>query len=83
MKFEFKNIFILLLFSVAFLQCKSNKKEVNEANLPAIKSNLVYLDKAAAEVQICQDKTDGFFESLLIEYIYIPLKKSDLQEAAG
>lgn len=78
----FKIVFLVLLVAL-FTDCKSSKNEITSENKVMENSYLFYLDKEEASKQICQDKTDGFFESLSIADMSIQLKKSDMPSSGG
>lgn len=65
------------------VNCKSSKNEVSTNAVKESQEYLEFLDKATAEQQICQDKTDGFFESISIADMSIQLKKADMPLTGG
>lgn len=71
---------LLLLLAVAFVSCKSSKKESSTTQAEKSGEYLVFLDKSRAESQIVKDATDGFFESISIADMSIQLKKTEMPE---
>jgi len=83
MKISYSKLFLLLTLSLVLLNCKSSKKDAVASVSENAEKYLVFLDKTAAEKQIIQDKTDGFFESLSIADMSIQLKKQDMPDSGG
>ncbi len=83
MKLSYLKISIFLILSLALLNCKSSKKDTTSKVEQQLKEYLVFLDKEAAEKQIIQDATDGFFESITITDMSIQLKKTDMPDSGG
>lgn len=83
MKTAYAKITFILVFSVLLLNCKSSKNEAGPPEIRDAENYLVFLDKAAAEKQINQDKEDGFFESLTITDMSIQMKKNDMPNSGG
>jgi len=81
MKFGYLKIGFLLFLSVAFIACKSSKKESNSKSTDKSAETLVFLNKADAEQKIIKDATDGFFESITIADMSIQMKKTEMPES--
>ena len=78
MKLKYWNIGIVVMMALVMINCKSSKKDSTSSEQSTMESPLVFLNKAEAEKQIIQDKTDGFFESITPADMSIQLKKSDM-----
>lgn len=74
---------LLLTMAMLLVNCKSSKKEVSTKQTEENSEYLVFLDKEEAAKQICQDATDGFFQSLTITDMSIQLKKEDMPATGG
>ena len=72
-----------MLLAMSVVGCKSSKSDLGTPKKTEQEEYLVFLDKSKAEIQIVQDKEDGFFQSLSMADMSIQLKKSDMPQSGG